>query len=116
MTNKSAFASLVAQSIHGAEVDADRHLAQLGQTLADMAGGRVQAGLGADVGQKGLNYLGLAVSQAIESRKNLTLAHAALARDGQRIGLTWAAAGPFEKMDPDDRTETPVSGRLAQET
>jgi hypothetical protein len=41
MSRKNDYASLVAQTLHSAESDADRHLAQLGQMLTDMAGGRV---------------------------------------------------------------------------
>lgn len=115
MTDKNAYATLVAQSIQIAEADADRHLAQLGQTLTDMAGGRVAAGLGADVGLRGLNLLARAVSQAVESRKSLVMAHSALARDGTRIGAAWTMIGPVEKLDPDDKPESPLpQGRLLE--
>lgn len=115
MTGKNAYASLVAQSLHTAEADADRHLAQLGQVLTDMAGGRVPAGLGADVGLRGLDHLGRALSQAIEARKSLVMAHGSLAHDGRRMGLQWMVANPTEKMDPEEKPEKPTkTGRLAQ--
>jgi hypothetical protein len=115
MSRKNDYASLVAQTLHSAESDADRHLAQLGQMLTDMAGGRVTAGLGADVGMRGLEYLGQAVTHAIESRRSLVMAHSSLARDGRRMQMQWTSFSPTEKLDPKDGPETPIkTGRLAQ--
>jgi len=97
MSLADRFATIVAADLRNSEHALDRSLAAYGQMLTNLADGRVNAGLAAQAGQKGLDHIAEAIGASVAARRATIAAHDAFARDARRLGLEWTSMAAGER-------------------
>lgn len=97
MSPADRFATIVAADLRNSEHALDRSLAAYGQMLANLAEGRVSAGLAAQAGQKGLDHIAEAIGASVAARRSTIAAHDAFARDARRLGMEWTSMAAGER-------------------
>lgn len=98
-----AFATLLAHELQQSEHQLDASGARLTALLGTIFEGRVPAGFAAAAGQSGIEKTTAALSALVEARRQIVMAHAHFERDGQRMGVTWAASPLTESKPLDDK-------------
>lgn len=113
-TNPAAAAGLVANAIHDAERSIDLSMIRLAVLLQALPEARLNANLGANVGQRALEDLGAAVQECIRTRGSVGRMHARISRDATLLGIdVTTLTGGADKGADDDVIVTPrPQGRL----
>lgn len=111
-TALNQFSSIVAADLIDTELTIDQSLAKAGILLTNMASGRVEAELPAQVGHHALTHLAEAIQAGVVYRGHMVALHRSLEVAGRKMGADWSMGGPLESK-PDDGSKHTILGELA---
>gem|GEM_PF-5949995 len=109
-----AASGFIAAATHDAERAIDQTLIRLGELFQSVPGGRLDAGVAAEFGQKALEQLVEAMASGVKMRGQVVRTHRLLSCDGKRLGVDVTVLTGGDLKPADDGTIAKPAGRLTE--